>query len=543
MPRTATCGVLIVVSLYLLYGYRLGARDLWSSHEARAAMDAHSLLHGPGPVGVPYLFDGTPELQKPPLYYALAATAGALRGEVDAVAVRLPAALSAVGCVALLGGWLAFARGRPVLGLLAATVLATGVHFTLLARTGRIDMPLALATLAAVLGFVEAARGAGRGWLVLAYVAVAAGVLLKGPVAVALVAAVLVPWWLLDRLPSPPGFAGGEGLGVRGEQAVRGEKAVRGEQAVRGENAASPRAAVAPLTPTPLPPQSREARGFRALLRRWEPWWGLPLVALLVVPWLAWIDAATDGTFFRVFLWEHNVERGLGTGRLRTYPGWYYAPLLGVNFLPWSPVLLVAVVVALVRRWHRVDSELRVGLAGLAGMLGLLSLVAFKRADYLAPLYPFAAVGVAVLLERGLARLSAERCWRLAVSGCVGALLLAGVGQAVYAHTELARVEPRREQATFAATVRTYAGPGEPVVQFRTECHLLAFHLGPGRAILREWPDLADRVRRAGSLLVALPPGCVDELSHALPEARRERLADNGRHDRPLVLVRLASPP
>lgn len=479
MPRTATCGVLIVLSLYLLYGYRLGARDLWSSHEARAAMDAHSLLHGPGPVGVPYLFDGTPELQKPPLYYALAATAGALRGGVDAVAVRLPATVSAVACVALLGGWLAFARGRPVLGLLAATVLATGAHFTLLARTGRIDMPLALTTLAAVLGFVEAARGSGRGWLVLAYVAVAAGVLLKGPVAVALVAAVLVPWLLLER-PA-------------------------------------------------------------AWLRRWEPWWGLPLVALLVVPWLAWIDAATDGTFFRVFLWEHNVERGLGTGRLRTYPGWYYLPLLGVNFLPWSPLLLVAIVAAVARRWHRVDSELRLALAGMAGMLGLLSLAAFKRADYLAPLYPFAAVAVAVLLERGLARLPDARCWRLAVRGCVGVLLLAGVGQAVYAHTELARVEPRREQATFAAAVRAHAGPGEPVVQFRTECHLLAFHLGPGRDILLEWPDLADRVRRAGSLLVALPPGCADEMASALPEVRRERLADNGRHDRPLVLLQLRS--
>ncbi len=251
MPRKALLGlalVLVVFAVYLLYFHRLGTRDLWSSHEARAAMNAHSLLWGSGSPGVPSLFDGTPEVQKPPLYYALVAGVAAGWGAVDGMAVRLPATLAALATLALLGFWLGYVRGRPMLAMIAVTVLATGIHFTLLARTGRIDMPLTLTTLAACIGVIEAIGGAGqgrrRGWLLLAYVALAAGLLLKGPVALALVLAALLPWLLLE------------------------------------------------------PRRSRVE-----LLRRLEPWWGLPLLVVLVLPWLLWIDHATQGEFFRVFFY------------------------------------------------------------------------------------------------------------------------------------------------------------------------------------------------------------------------------------------------
>src|SRR5438094_8663458 len=51
--------------------YRLADRDLWSSHEARAAQDAQTILDDS--LGLPRLFDGRLELQKPPLYYWLVA--------------------------------------------------------------------------------------------------------------------------------------------------------------------------------------------------------------------------------------------------------------------------------------------------------------------------------------------------------------------------------------------------------------------------------------------------------------------------------------
>src|SRR5438105_4732100 len=106
-----------------LFFYRLAERDLWSSHEARAAQDAQTMLLDQQ-WGMPRLFDRRPDLQKPPLYYWLVAAIARLRGDtVDAWAVRLPAA-----CAACAGLWMLYLLGvvqrRPLAGLIAAVLLA-----------------------------------------------------------------------------------------------------------------------------------------------------------------------------------------------------------------------------------------------------------------------------------------------------------------------------------------------------------------------------------------------------------------------------------
>jgi 4-amino-4-deoxy-L-arabinose transferase-like glycosyltransferase len=142
-----------VLAIYFLFFRRLIDRDLWSSHEARAGMDAQTILDG-GSWGLPQLFDGRPELQKPPLYYWLVASLGWLRGgRVDTWAVRLPAAGAATLSVFAVLAGLAWGRRRPSAGLLAALVLATAVHFIWLARIGRIDMPLTLSVTLALGSF------------------------------------------------------------------------------------------------------------------------------------------------------------------------------------------------------------------------------------------------------------------------------------------------------------------------------------------------------------------------------------------------------
>src|SRR4051812_48843156 len=93
---TKTCVPFHVAALTLFAGWlffdRLGDRDLWSSHEARAAQDAARFV-ADGNWGLLRLFDDQPEYQKPPLYYWLVAAVAWCRGEaVDAWAVRLPAA-------------------------------------------------------------------------------------------------------------------------------------------------------------------------------------------------------------------------------------------------------------------------------------------------------------------------------------------------------------------------------------------------------------------------------------------------------------------
>jgi 4-amino-4-deoxy-L-arabinose transferase-like glycosyltransferase len=480
----------------LIFGYRLADRDLWSSHEARAGMDAQSVLEGGG--ALPHLYDGRAELQKPPLYYWLVAGVARLRGAaVDAWAVRLPAAVAALLCVGAVVALLW--RRRPAAGLLAGLVLATAAHFTWLARIGRVDMPLTLCVTVAVGGVYVARdlRRQGRAghavtWLVAAYLAVAVGVLLKGPIAVVLPAAVVAAHLLAE-----------------------------------GE----------------LPPPWRP-RAWVALAHELGLWWGLPLVAAVTVPCFYWLDAASGGEFGRVFFWHHNVERGLGGSSLRSNPWWFYPPQFAVDFLPWSPLLAVAAVWCWRRGYWRLDREARFGLAWFAAVLLVLSCARFKRADYLLPAYPGAALFLGCVWSdeaarrRGLPRLGTALAL-LPAGIAVGMVLFWGVR---VGWTLPAR-EPFRDYRAFAAEVRRRAPAPQPVYFFRTEAHALALHLGRPLAVLVQWEQLRGRLLRPGTHHVVLPPDCAAEAAGALPGVRLEEVLRNtdlsgGAHERPLVLLR-----
>jgi 4-amino-4-deoxy-L-arabinose transferase-like glycosyltransferase len=489
--RAALTGLLVLAAA--LFPWRLGDRDLWSSHEARAAMDAQGLLDGAA--GLPRLFDGRAEVQKPPLYYWLVAELARLRGGVDGVAVRLPAALTGLATLALLAGGCAW-RGRPVAGLAAALVLATSIHFPWLARIGRIDVPLTLTVTAAIGGFALALAGCRRRLaLVGAWLAVAAGVLLKGPIGLVLPAAAVAGWLLLEgRWPA-----------------------------------------------------FWEWAAWRRLLGEVGVAWGLPLVALVCLPVFLWAEHASNGRFFREFFWHHNVERGLGGAGLRSHRWWLYGPYLALYLLPYSPLLLAA---AWPRLW-RDDRLARLGLGWLLAVLLVLSAARFKRADYLAPAYPGAALFLGCVVERRLAG-------RLPLLAGLAGLMVAG--WAVWLGRYLPAEEPYRDYRPFAGLVRRHAPPPAEVIFFRTEAHALAFRVGRPQAVVVEWPELRRRLAGPGPHHVVLPPAVAAEAARELPGVRLEevgrttaagarpaapwpfgwvlglRLGDR-RHERPLVLL------
>jgi len=188
----------------LLFFKGIASREMWASHEARAAQNAQRLLDD-GNWLLPRLYDGQVELQKPPGFYWLVALAGWLRGGVDEWAVRLPAAVAGTLTV-LLVWWHLRARGRPVAAFVAAAVLAGAVHFTGTARIGRIDVPLACVVTAIMIAgrsILGERSGVCRPMLASSLIGGLAGValLLKGPIGVALPASALGVFVLFERIP------------------------------------------------------------------------------------------------------------------------------------------------------------------------------------------------------------------------------------------------------------------------------------------------------------------------------------------------------
>ncbi len=480
--------LLLLLLCGLLFFHRLADRDLWSSHEGRAAQDAQSILDD-GAWGLPRLFDRQIELQKPPLYYWLVAALGWARGgTVDAWAVRLPAALAALGTVVLvclLGQW----RGRPVAGFVAAVILATAHHFTWLARVGRIDMPLTLATTTALVAFYQAQERRRVPWLLIAYLAVAVGILLKGPIGLLLPGAVIGVYLLAQKRLPPPW----------------------------------------------------QARHWLGLVHELGLWWGLPLTVALAVPWYVWAGAQTNGRLFQVFFWHHNIERGLGgPDGWAAHPWWFYGPRLSFDLLPWTALLPVAAWWYFRRAGGRTDGEARFGLIWLGTMVVLLSCAGFKRSDYLLPAYPGAALFLGCVAERWYQ--SARHPGRLAagfgltVAGCV-------VGWGVYLYHVLPSGEPALEYRRFAAAIRAQAPAPQPIIFFRVESHPLAFHLGRPIDTIKEWENIDTWAGRPGTYYIVMTPECARDWPRHLTSGRLEAVLSNSDlaglpHKQPLVLLR-----
>jgi 4-amino-4-deoxy-L-arabinose transferase-like glycosyltransferase len=479
---------------WLLFFHHLGVRDLWSSHEARAAQDAQTILQSRH-WGLPQLFDRKLELQKPPLYYWLCAAVAELRGgQVDAWAVRLPAAGAALGGVLLLCllGW---QRGRGLAGLIAAGMLATAQHYTWLARVGRIDMPLALVVSLTLAAFYLGQRcrlerdgyGAWR-WFLVAYLSAAFAVLLKGPIGVLLPAAVAVVFLLVEgELPSPQ----------QGKQWLR-------------------------------------------LANVYGLWWGVPLLLAITLPWFIWANIRTEGELFQVFFWKHNVERGLGSGTLTTHPWWFYAPRFAFDFLPWSPLLVVLAWLLVRRGWWRSDPEARFGLVWLLTVMVALSCARFKRADYLLPAYPGAALFLGCTAERWY---RSVRFPRLLAAAFGLALIAIAAGWLVQVDFVLPRDEPQLEFRRFAQEIRRRSPHPELILFFRAESHPLAFHVGPPIDTILEWENLDVWAGYPQSYYVVMPPEDAREWRRHLKSGQLEEVLRNtdltgGQHTHPLVLLR-----
>lgn len=476
--RLGEATLLILIVALFLSG--LGRADLIASHEARAAQHA-AMMRSTGEVLLPTLYDGQVDLQKPPGYYWLAALASGLFGPVTPFTVRLPAALA--GLVTVLAVWGYARRVDPVTGLLAAGALATAVHFTSLARTARIDMPLTAAVTVCLLSLNQGLTASGRRrWPALRFASLAAtaAILLKGPIGIGLILATAIPLIPL------------QGWGWRRSLLI-----------------------LAGIT---------------------------TIASLLAAPWFLLANLKTDGQLVRVFFWHHNVARFLGNApTLATHPWWYYLRF-AADFLPWSLLLLPLALWALRQGLWRSDPLFRLGLVWFFAMLLLLSTSRFKRADYLLPAYPGAALAFAAAArawDRTRQALPARSLGRVIVAVTFTLTVLAWP---LY----LLAIEPRlhasQQKQAFAQAIRHHA-PQDTILLFRVESHLLAFHLGQPLHTLVEWGELNDWLSRPGRTFLVTQPGYAEEARSILPHHPLEvvcQLEDftTAPPPRPLVLLR-----
>jgi 4-amino-4-deoxy-L-arabinose transferase-like glycosyltransferase len=179
----------------LIWLATLGARPLFNPDEGRYAEIPREMLSG-GDWIIPHL-DGLAYIEKPPLQYWATAVSYRLLGQ-KVFSARLYTALCALGVIAVT--WLLARKLMDEAGAWrTAAVLASLSLFTVMGQLLTLDMSLTFFMTLSLAGFLLAQRERWRGWMLLAWLAAAFGVLTKGLIAAAIPAAVLLIYTLVTR--------------------------------------------------------------------------------------------------------------------------------------------------------------------------------------------------------------------------------------------------------------------------------------------------------------------------------------------------------
>jgi 4-amino-4-deoxy-L-arabinose transferase-like glycosyltransferase len=159
---------------------------------------------------------------------------------------------------------------------------------------------------------------------------------------------------------------------------------------------------------------------------------GAVIIAVIVVPWYAVLYHEQGWTYIKSFLVSENIERFTSGVGVRQQRGpWFYLPVVLSDSFPWSMLLPFAAVAHLRHAYggqprSRIQSLLW---CWIVAIVGFFSLSAGKQDLYIFPIVAAVAALGGLAIQRGLA----DPRWRtwLAVTIAVTGALLAGVGAAV----------------------------------------------------------------------------------------------------------------
>ena len=324
--------------------FNLGAPALFEPDEGRNAEIAREILLLKDWVTPHY--DFIPRLDKPISYNWLVALSYKIFG-ISEWSARLPSALAAVGCLAVV-----YSFGRRLFGswsaLWSVLVLLSSVEFVVISRVVILDMALTFFLTCALCCFAIAARESERKkrrpLFLLMYAACGAATLVKGPIGFLLPGAIVFFYLLLSRRWH--------------------------------------------------------------LLREIELVPGLVIFLALVTPWYAAAELRNPG-YLRYFLFFENVER-FATAKLdRNEPWYFFLMILCGGFFPWT-LLLPSAVIRLCRR--PVQHEHLFLLVWAAVPLIVFSLSSSKLPHYILPIFPALAIMVGSTVD-ALLQESDGRSW------------------------------------------------------------------------------------------------------------------------------------
>lgn len=291
----------------------------------------------------------------------------AFAGSVE-LAIRIPSALCALLTV-LFAGLLAKRIYGWRTGCVAMMVLCTMSNFDKLARLGHIDMPLAASFMAAMyflyVGYAE--KHQGNAQIYLFYVALGAGMLLKGPLVLLLA-----------------------GLVIAGLMLMRGRRWYEVPKELR------------------LPG-------------------GIAIFLLIALPWYIYECIHSHGAFFEEFFIRQNFSRFTGDAAVyrKSSPFWHYLPKLFAGALPWSILTAVGVLTSYKRILRpRFSAGTKFLLFWFLPGFIFFSFSSVKRVDYLLPLFPAFAILTAKFISDWCEKLPAVPRKRWLVIWCILAAVL-----------------------------------------------------------------------------------------------------------------------
>ncbi len=282
MRRHIREALLLVGFCLFLYFYGLGQFGLLGADEPRYAQVAREMLQRHDWI-TPTL-GGRPWLEKPPLYYWQAIIAYRIFGVQDWSA-RLPSAIDA--SLIVLGVYFFLRKLRPGFHLDGALISASVAGIVGFAHSASTDMPLAAMFSLALLSWYAWWETSTKLYLYAFYVFIALATLAKGPIAPALAGVVILLFALAVK----------------------------------------------------------DVRISRTL---WLP--GITVFVLVALPWYLAIQSRQP-EFFRTFILQHNFARFGSNLYHHEQPFWFYLPVAALALVPWIAFVVAALLETLRGAW------------------------------------------------------------------------------------------------------------------------------------------------------------------------------------------------